>query len=64
MIAQPIGVQSALEFFVAIFTLATFGILIVGRSWQDGGSDAIGDHRTPIGSLPIGLAFDDGEAGM
>lgn len=49
--------QPALEFFVAVFALAPFGILVVGRCRKHLRPRAIGHHGTTVGALSVG-SFD------
>ena len=59
MVAQAIGLESALEFLVAVLALAAIRILIVGALRYDASARPIRHHGPAIGPLRMGFAFDD-----
>ncbi len=58
MIAEPIGLKAALEFFVAVLAFASIGVRIVCRARQHERSRPIGHDRASIGALRVRLALD------
>src|SRR5262249_20365939 len=59
MIAGAVDGQVAFEFFVAVFTFAAGGIVVVSRLGQHAGTRTIGDDKTAIGALGMGFGFGD-----
>src|SRR5277367_2823770 len=57
MVAQAIHLHAALDFFIAIFAIASLDILIIGSLGEQLCPRTVGHHETPIGPLGIGLGF-------
>src|SRR5262249_34866657 len=62
MIAGAVDGQIAFEFFVAIFTLAAGGVVVVGCLGQHAGTRTIADDKPAVSALGMGLGFDDDPA--
>ena len=59
MVTEPVRLQPALQFLVAVLALATIGVGVVGRAGQHEGTRPIRHHRAAVRALSVHFTLDD-----